>query len=255
MTIRFASLGSGSKGNATLIEYGATRVMVDCGFYLRDAENRLRALGVEPETLQGILVTHEHNDHIGGVSRLARKYAIPVYMTMGTCSVWNDPEVPALHHINPHEAFDIGELRVQPFPVPHDAREPCHYVFEGGGRRVGVISDAGSITPFMREQLSGCDALMLEFNHDVQMLADGPYPPSLRARVGGNLGHLSNVQAAQLLTQIDVSRLQHLVLTHISEKNNKPELALAAARDALGHAPEWLICARQNDGFAWRSLC
>lgn len=254
MTIRFASLGSGSKGNATLIEFGSTRVMVDCGFYLRDAENRLRAFGIEPDSLNGILVTHEHNDHIGGVSRLARKYQIPVYMTTGTHAGWNDAVVPSLHCFNPHEAFTLGDLRVQPFPVPHDAREPCHYVFEGAGRRVGVISDAGSVTPFMREQLSGCDALLLEFNHDVQMLADGPYPPSLKARVGGNLGHLSNAQAAQLLTQIDLSRLQHLVLTHISEKNNTPELALLAARGAVGHAPDWLVCAHQADGLAWRSL-
>lgn len=252
--IRFASLGSGSKGNATLIEFGSTRVMVDCGFYLRDAENRLRAFGVEPASLSGILVTHEHNDHIGGVSRLARKYQIPVWLTNGTHSAWLDPVVPTLNRFNPHESFTIGELQVQPFPVPHDAREPCHYVFAGGGFRVGVLSDAGSVTPFMRQQLSGCDALLLEFNHDVQMLADGPYPPSLKARVGGHLGHLSNEQAAQLLTQVDVSRLQHLALTHISEKNNTPELALAAARGALGHAPDWLVCAHQAKGLEWRCV-
>lgn len=252
--IRFASLGSGSKGNATIIECGATRVMVDCGFYLRDVENRLRAFDVDPASLSGILVTHEHNDHIGGVSRLARKYQIPVWLTNGTHSAWLDPVVPSLTRINPHEAFTVGELRVQPFPVPHDAREPCHYVFEGGGFRVGVLSDAGSVTPFMREQLSGCDALMLEFNYDSQMLVDGPYPPSLKARVGGNLGHLSNMQAAQLLTQIDISKLQHLALTHISEKNNTPQLALTAARDALGSAPDWLVCAHQADGLAWRCV-
>lgn len=250
--MRFASLGSGSKGNATLIESGETRVLVDCGFYLRDAENRLRALGVEPASLSGILVTHEHNDHIGGVSRLARKYQIPVWLTTGTYSVWNDPVVPGVTHINPHEAFSIGALGVQPFPVPHDAREPCHYVFSAAGFRVGVLSDAGAVTPFMREQLSGCDALLLEFNHDVQMLADGPYSPSLKLRVGGNLGHLSNAQSAALLTQIDVSRLQHLVLTHLSEKNNTPELALHAAREALGAAPEWLVCAHQANGVQWR---
>ncbi|MGH8540238.1 MAG: MBL fold metallo-hydrolase [Stenotrophobium sp.] len=252
--MRFASLGSGSKGNATLVEFGGTRVMVDCGFLLREVEKRLDRLGVEPGSLSGILVTHEHNDHLGGVARLARKHRIPVWMTAGTFASWNDPKVPDVQKFNPHESFRVGELEVHPFPVPHDAREPAHYVLSGGGRRLGVISDAGSVTAIMRERLSGCDALMLEFNHDVQMLWDGPYPPKLRDRVGGNLGHLSNAQSAALLTQIDLSRLQHLVLTHISEKNNTPELALAAATKALQHTPPWMVCAHQQEGLSWREI-
>lgn len=252
--MRFASLGSGSKGNSALIECGATRVMVDCGFFLRNVENRLRAFDVDPSTIDAILVTHEHHDHICGVSRLARKYQIPVWLTAGTYSVWDDPVVPKFTCFNPHEAFTIGDLRIQPFPVPHDAREPAHYVFEGGGQKIGVLSDAGSVTPFMRDQLTRCDALMLEFNYDPAMLAVGPYPPSIRAHVGGDYGHLSNGQAAQLLRDIDITRLQHLALTHISQKNNTPELALAAARQALGGSPEWLVCAHQADGLAWRSV-
>lgn len=252
--IRFASLGSGSKGNGTLVECGETRVLVDCGFLLREAEQRLSRLGVLAESLSAILVTHEHADHIGGVSRLARKHHIPVWMTAGTFAGWDDPYVPRLHKFNPHESFRIGALQVQPFPVPHDAREPCHYVFSDGTRRVGVLSDAGAVTPHMRSCLSGCDALMLEFNYDPEMLRVGPYPPSLKARVGGNLGHLSNQQSAELLAQMDVSRLQHLVLTHLSEKNNRPELALAAAQQALGALPPWLVCAHQQDGLDWRSI-
>ncbi|MGH8460112.1 MAG: MBL fold metallo-hydrolase [Stenotrophobium sp.] len=251
--MRFASLGSGSKGNATLVEFRSTRLLVDCGFLLREVEARLARLNVEPQTLNGILVTHEHNDHLGGVARLARKYNIPVWMTAGTFASWNDPRVPQLQRFSPHEAFEAGEIMVQPFPVPHDAREPAHYVLNGGGRRLGVLSDAGSVTPFMRECLSGCDALMLEFNHDVQMLWDGPYPPKLRDRVGGHLGHLSNAQSATLLTQIDHSRLQHLVLTHISEKNNTPELALAAAAEVMG-TPPWMVCAHQKTGLDWREI-
>ncbi|HWU67915.1 MAG TPA: MBL fold metallo-hydrolase [Stenotrophobium sp.] len=252
--MRFASLGSGSRGNATLIEAGNTRLMVDCGFLLREVEARLARFEVAPQSLCGILVTHEHNDHLGGVSRLARKYNIPVWMTAGTFASWADSRVPQVRHFNPHEAFEVGEIRVQPFPVPHDAREPAHYVLTGDGRRLGVLSDAGSVTPFMRQCLSGLDALMLEFNHDMQMLWDGPYPPKLRDRVGGHLGHLSNAQAAELLTQIDRSRLQHLVLTHISEKNNTPELALAAATSALGATPSWLVCAHQKTGLDWREI-
>lgn len=252
--MRFASLGSGSKGNATLVEYGSTRLLIDCGFLLREAEARLDRLGITPASLSGILVTHEHADHIGGVSRLARKHNIPVWMTSGTRNGWEDPHVPVLNKLNPHERFTVGDIEVQPFPVPHDAREPCHYVLHGGGKRVGVLSDAGSVTPFMRECLSGCDALMLEFNHDSEMLANGPYPPKLRDRVGGNLGHLSNAQSAALLQQIDVSRLQVLVLTHLSEKNNTPELARAAACAALGRDESWMICAHQERGLDWRVL-
>lgn len=252
--IRFASLGSGSKGNGTLVESGQTRVLLDCGFFLRDAEQRLGRFGIEAASLSAIVVTHEHADHLGGVARLARKHHIPVWLTHGTFAAWDDPLVPRVHHFSPQDVFRIGELELRPFPVPHDAREPCHYVFSDGSLRIGVLSDAGSVTPHMRACLSGLDALLLEFNYDPQMLADGPYPPPLKARVGGNLGHLSNRQSAELLKQIDCTRLQHLVLTHLSEKNNKPELALAAAREGLGDAPPWMVCAHQADGLAWREV-
>ena len=252
--IRFASLGSGSKGNATLIESGRTRLLVDCGFYLRETEERLGRLGVEPASLNAILVTHEHNDHLGGVARLSRKHGIPVWMTDGTCAAWDDPYVPELHRFSPHQGFSIGDLAVQPFPVPHDAREPCHYVFAAGGLRVGVISDAGCVTPHMRECLSACDGLMLEFNHDLHMLLTGPYSPSLKDRVGGGLGHLSNAQSADLLRRIDCTRLQHLVLTHLSEQNNTPALARAAACEALGRDEMWMVCADQSEGLAWREV-
>jgi phosphoribosyl 1,2-cyclic phosphodiesterase len=252
--IRVAMLGSGSRGNATLVQCGSTTVMVDCGFFLREAEQRLGRWGVLADQLSAILVTHEHADHLGGVARLARKHHIPVYMTHGTFAAWDDPLVPRVHRFPPEQSFRIGELDVQPFPVPHDAREPAHFVFSDGTRRVGVISDAGSVTAHMRAALSGLDALLLEFNHDVGMLARGPYPPPLKARVGGHLGHLSNIQSAALLREIDCTRLQHLALTHISEKNNTPDLALAAAREGLGQAPDWLVCAHQNEGLPWKDV-
>ena len=250
--MRFAMLGSGSRGNGTLVQAGATTVLMDCGFMLRDAESRLRRLGVEPYAVDAVVVTHEHHDHIGGVARFARKHRLPVWMSQGTKEAWRDGPVPRTHVFAPSEAFAIGDLLVQPFAVPHDAREPCHYVFGDGHFRVGALSDAGSVTDAMRAALSGCDALMLEFNHDVEMLANGPYEPPLKRRVGGPLGHLSNVQAAEFVRSLDNSRLRHLVLTHLSEKNNTPALALAAATAAIT-APE-IVCAHQDDGLSWREL-
>lgn len=249
--IRFAMLGSGSKGNATLIEHGATRVLVDCGFQLRETEARLLRLGVEPQSLAAILVTHEHSDHLGGVGRLARKHRVPVYMTYGTHRAWKDPEVPHLIRFSPHQRFEIGGLAIEPYPVPHDAGEPCQYVLRAAGLKIGILSDAGHISSHMRETLADCDALMLECNHDPQLLRDGPYHDSLKRRVGGDRGHLSNGQAAGLLDGYALARLQHLILTHLSETNNRPDLALAAVHAVIGSAPPGLRCARQQDGVDW----
>jgi len=250
--MRFAMLGSGSRGNGTLIQAGATTVLMDCGFMLRETEARLRRLGVEPYAVDAVVVTHEHADHIGGVARFARKHRLPVWMSRGTKEAWKDGPVPRTHVFEPFEAFAIGDLLVQPFSVPHDAREPCHYVFGDGRFRVGTLSDAGCFTDPMREALSGCDALMLEFNHDVEMLENGPYDRPLKQRVGGPLGHLSNVQSAEFLRAVDCSRLRHLVLTHLSEKNNTPALALAAAATAT--TPVAAVCANQDAGLSWREL-
>lgn len=265
--MRFAMLGSGSRGNGTLVQAGATIVLMDCGFMLRETESRLRRLGVEPQAVDAIVVTHEHYDHIGGVARFARKHRIPVWMSRGTREAWPDGPVPRTHCFADGESFAIGDLLVQPFAVPHDAREPCHYVFSDGRLRVGALSDAGCATEAMREALSGCDALMLEFNYDPAMLAAGPYPPALKARVGGPLGHLSNVESADFLRTLDCSRLRHLVLTHLSEKNNTPPLALAAANHGLGSDPDFthaksgsdprfceVVCAHQDAGLTWREL-
>lgn len=253
--LRFAMLGSGSKGNATLIEHGGTRVLVDCGFNLRETEMRLLRLGVEPASLAAILVTHEHGDHLAGVGRLARKHRVPVWMTYGTHRVWADAKVPHLIRFSPHQRFEIGSLAIEPYPVPHDAQEPCQYVIGAGigaaSRRIGILSDAGHLSPHMRSVLADCDALMLECNHDPQLLRDGPYPDSLKWRVGGDRGHLSNAQAAALLHGYAQQRLQHLVLTHLSETNNRPELALQAVRAVLGGDHAGLRCAHQEHGVEW----
>lgn len=252
--MRFAMLGSGSQGNGTLLQSGPTTILMDCGFMLRDTEARLRRLGVAPHDVTAVVVTHEHADHIGGVARFARKYRLPVWLTDGTRAGWRDGPVPRNQRVRCGECFTIGALTVEPFAVPHDAREPCQYVFGDGRFRVGVLSDAGAPTEAMRAALSGCDALLMEFNHDVHMLATGPYPPPLRERVGGPLGHLSNAQSAELLRALDRSRLRHLVLTHLSQKNNTPALALAAATAALDGAAHEVVCAGQDEGLSWREL-
>ena len=252
--MRFAYLGSGSRGNAAVIACGKTCVLLDCGLPLVEVDMRLARLGLGADDLAAIIVTHEHGDHIGGVAKLARRNRIPVWLTAGTRAAWKSAPEEWLHTFSPHRRFAIGDLEILPYPVPHDAREPCQYVLGDGTRRVGVLTDAGSVTPHMREVLSGLDALLLEFNHDRDMLLRGPYPASLKTRVAGGRGHLSNAQAAELLTTIDCSRLQHLVLTHLSETNNTPEHALQAAAAALGAAPEWLVCAHQDAGLDWRDV-
>ncbi len=252
--LRFASLGSGSKGNATLVESGNTRILVDCGFSLVETERRLQRLGVSPDTLTAILVTHEHGDHSNGVGRLSRRYRIPVWLTVGTFHSVRDAKFSQQHFINVHQPFAVDDLYISPFPVPHDAREPCQFIFSEGSLRLGLLTDTGSYTPHIIERLQGLDALMLECNYDAQMLARGPYPPSLKSRVGGVYGHLDNRHAAELLQQLDQRKLQHLVGMHLSEANNLPEHAHAALCTGLGCEPEWLSLATQEDGFDWREL-
>lgn len=252
--MRFALIGSGSKGNGTLIEHGQTRLLVDCGFSLRETEARLQRLDCEPESLDAILVTHEHGDHIRGVGLLARRYGVPVWATRGTVNGSRPGEVPTLNLFDVHQQLAIGDIEIQPFPVPHDAREPCQFIFSDGDRRLGLLTDTGGSTPHIHACLSGCDALILECNHDPQMLADGPYPPGLKQRVGGAWGHLSNAQAAQILTDIDTGGLQYLVAAHLSDKNNTPALARQALADALGCLPQEIEIACQEQGTDWRDV-
>lgn len=252
--MRFASLGSGSRGNATLVETGATLVMVDCGFSCRETERRLGQLGRSAQELSALLVTHEHGDHMRGVAALARKYALPVWLTRGTWRMLRDNDLPDIRYCDGDLAFAIDDLQVTPFTVPHDAREPCQYVFADGVHRLGVITDTGRVTPHIIECLDRCDALLLECNHDAQLLACGPYSATLKQRVGGPLGHLSNAQAAELLARLDTTRLQHLVAGHLSDSNNRPELARRALADALDCESHWVGIAAQDAGLDWREI-
>jgi phosphoribosyl 1,2-cyclic phosphodiesterase len=251
--MRFASLGSGSKGNALVVEGGGTRLLVDCGFGPRETVRRLARLGLAADEIDAVLVTHEHSDHIGGVARYAARHEVPVFLTHGTSLAFAPGEV--CHDvIDAHSPFSVGGLEVLPFPVPHDAREPVQFVVSDGRWRCGILTDAGFVTPHMVAMLSGCDALVLECNHDEDLLARGSYPPALKRRIAGREGHLSNRDAAGLLRQLDRRRLRHVVAAHLSEQNNLPDLARAALSEVLGCDPAWIGVADQATGFAWRSL-
>ena len=257
--MRFASLGSGSEGNALLVEAQSdattTRVLLDCGFSAKEVERRLNRLGASAEGLDAILITHEHSDHIGSALTLARKWSIPLYMSWGTArAVGADEADVDLQVLWGDEAVAIGDLSVLPYTVPHDAREPLQYVLSNGASRLGVLTDVGTSTPHISSVLSGCDALVLECNHDVRMLAESRYPQSLKARIGGNHGHLNNDAAAEILASLDRSRLRHLVAAHLSQQNNSPALAQAAMAHVLGAAPTEVVVASQGEGFAWLSL-
>ncbi|MBS1139549.1 MAG: Beta-lactamase-like protein [Proteobacteria bacterium] len=253
--IRFASLGSGSAGNALLVEHEATCLMLDCGFGLRDTVTRLQRLGRQPADLAGILVTHEHGDHVGGVFRMARKFGLPIWMTHGTWGGCRENDAGLdLRIIDSHRPFSVGELEVLPFPVPHDAREPVQYVFSGAGTRLGVLTDIGETTPHVCDVLSGCAGLVLEFNHDAGMLERSAYPTSLKRRIAGRYGHLENLAAARFLKLIDCSNLQHLVAAHLSERNNLPELVVSLISETLGRSKDWVGVATPDQGFDWRSL-
>ena len=252
--MRFASLGSGSRGNATLVEAGATLVMIDCGFSCRETERRLSRLGRTAADLSALLVTHQHGDHVRGIPLLARKYDLPVWLTRGTHRALRDNDIPRLQYFDGHADFSIDDLQVRPFTVPHDAREPCQFVFEHQALRLGVLTDTGRMTPHIIECLDACDALLLECNHDTDMLATGPYSALLKRRVGGPLGHLSNAQAGSLLSRLDCSRLQHLVAAHLSDKNNHPQLAQAELAKVLDCETDWIAVAEQETGLDWRSI-
>ncbi len=252
--IRFACLGSGSRGNATLVECGTTLLMVDCGFSIAETESRMARLGREPSQLTGILITHEHGDHIAGLGRIARNWDVPVWLSAGTRRGLKDRSLPVATEIAPGTTFAIGDLEIQPVAVVHDSREPTQFVFSNGAERLGYLTDIGEVTPHVVESFSGLDAFLLEANHDLDMLAAGPYTNRLKKRVGGRYGHLNNGQAADLLLAVDRSRLKHVVAAHISEKNNTPELARAALADALGCEHDWVGTAHQDLGLEWREV-
>ena len=252
--IRFASLGSGSKGNALLVESGRTRVLLDCGFGPREMVRRLARLGVGPESVSAVLVTHEHADHVGGAARCAARFGWSIHASHGTAAAAGQLADAPVRRFDSHAAFAIDDLEIRPYPVPHDAREPTQFVLSDGGLRLGVLTDAGTITPHIVSMLQACAALVLECNHDAGMLADGRYPPALKQRIGGGFGHLENGAAAELLRRLGGVGLRHVVAAHLSEENNTPALARTALAEALGCDAEWIGVASQATGFDWREV-
>ncbi|GAB3625517.1 MBL fold metallo-hydrolase [Pandoraea terrae] len=256
--MRFASLGSGSEGNALLVEASegasTTRILLDCGFSMREVERRLLARSVEASSLDAIVITHEHADHIGSALTLSRKHAIPLYMSWGTGQAVKGAAGADVRWCRSDVSLAIGAIELLPYTVPHDAREPLQFVFGDGQRRLGVLTDVGSATAHLIGVLGGCDALVLECNHDREMLAASKYPPSLRARIGGTYGHLANDTAAEILAALDRTRLQRVIAAHLSEQNNSPALATAALAAVLGTAAAEILVATQADGFGWQTL-
>jgi phosphoribosyl 1,2-cyclic phosphodiesterase len=256
MSMRFACLGSGSQGNALVVEAGNTRLLLDCGFTLQETVIRLARLGLEPDTIDAVVVTHEHGDHICGVARFARKFGIPVWLTHGTLRSAGKAfgKLSGVNIIEGYQRFSIKDVELEPYPVPHDAQEPAQFVFGNGSLRLGVLTDTGCSTPHIEAVLSDCDALVLECNHDARMLANSDYPESLKRRVGGRFGHLENAAAASLLARLNCNRLQHVIAAHLSQKNNTPLLAQEILSDALNCEVAWIGVATQSEGFGWRQL-
>ncbi len=250
--MKFASLGSGSEGNATLVVSGDTHLLVDCGFTLAQLTLRLARLGLTPDAIGAVLVTHEHGDYIRGVGPLCRKYQLPVFLSSGTLSTGRLGKLPAAFSIEAGCEFCIESLQIQPVAVPHDAQQPLQFVFHSQNKKLGLLTDLGSLTEHVIHAYSHCDGLLVEANHDPIMLACGPYPASLKRRVGGQWGHLSNAQTAHLLRELDTSRLQRLVVGHISQTNNTRALAQSAITEVLPHLDIHFAC--QAQGFDWQHI-
>lgn len=255
--MRFASLGSGSRGNALVVQAEDTCVLLDCGLGVRHIIAGLVELGLALEDLDAIFITHEHADHIKGVRSLQKKCGVPVYMTYGTAVAGKCLDLPMLKVLEGFEAVVVGDLGVQPIAVPHDAREPCQFIVSqyahSNSMKLGLLTDLGSFTPHIISAYAECDAVVLECNHDEEKLEQGPYPYSLKQRVRGDWGHLSNTQASQLLASFDSDKLQWIVIAHISQKNNSDALARQAL-EAVFPYRDRIVMADQESGFPWLEL-
>ncbi len=247
--MRFASLGSGSRGNGSIVASQTTILLVDCGFHYKEALHRLKRLSLDPEDLDGILVTHEHSDHVSGVEALANRHSIPVYASRGT---WIEIGINRFNKsINIKDFFSIGDIDISPVTVPHDAREPLQFVFHCEGTRLGILSDLGSVSSRVIEGYQDLDAILVEFNHDLELLEKGPYPAFLKTRVSSDFGHLNNAQASELLQRIVSDRLKTVVACHISETNNDTFRVKQALDHVLEHQDVQRLVASQSDGFPW----
>lgn len=255
--LRFKSLGSGSTGNATLIEVAGrrpVRLLVDCGLGLKQLSVRLAQAGLADGDIGALFITHEHSDHIGCARQFARRYRVPVWMSRGTYEGIGSPDFDGLlNTARDGESIDLGDLQIMPFTVPHDAREPLQLTCTDGAAKLGILTDLGHATTHLLAHLAHCDALLLESNHDSELLARSTYPPFLKRRVGGMYGHLSNIAAGAIARSLLHGGLKHLVAAHLSIQNNRPELARQALSDGLGSTTE-LVIADAGSGTPWLAI-
>jgi phosphoribosyl 1,2-cyclic phosphodiesterase len=257
--LRFKSLGSGSSGNATLVQARdgttVTHLLVDCGLGVREFTRRLGRAGLLADQIDGIFITHEHADHIGSARSLALRHRIPIWMGAGTYTAIGEPDFDGLLRIaRDGEVIALGDLRFTPFTVPHDAREPLQLHCTDGDARLGFLTDLGHVTAHVLSHLAGCGSLLLECNHDPDMLANGPYPHFLKRRVGGDWGHLANRVAAETAAALQPAGLRQVVAAHLSRTNNHPALARAALAGALGCTPADIPVADAATGCGWMDV-
>lgn len=243
MGVSVSVIASGSRGNAAMVESSSARILVDAGLSCRETFKRLKALGRDPREISAVLITHEHSDHVYGLATLAKKLNVPVFMTGATHQAWaralrdesgDLPKIGKLELFSAGRPFQIADITVTPFTIPHDAADPVGFTFRAEGTKIAITTDLGYLPASVRDQLRGCDVLMVESNHDVEMLRVGPYPWSVKQRVMSRVGHLSNESLAQFFAQYYDGGASYIVLAHISQENNHPEVALRAAEDALG---------------------
>jgi phosphoribosyl 1,2-cyclic phosphodiesterase len=259
--LRFKSLGSGSTGNATVVEARSgtlcTRILIDCGLGIRVLDSRLAQAGLAVEDIDAIFITHEHSDHIGCVHKLSLRHRIPVYMSRGTYEGTGGAEFDGLLRLAADGVqIELGALQIVPFTVPHDAREPLQLSCGDGASRLGVLTDLGHATAHVLSHLQGCAAMLLECNHDPELLAASSYPAFLKRRVGGLHGHLANSVSAEIAATLRASGLRQVVAAHLSQQNNRPDLARAALSQALGCSPgdDAIGVASAAEGSIWRTV-
>ncbi len=237
--MRVCVLGSGSSGNAVVVESQGVRLLLDAGFSCRELERRMRSMAIEPKSIAAVLLTHEHEDHVRGVARFAGRHDIPIWATEGTVAgaKLRGATAAPLRTLHSGKPVEVAGFQVEPFAIPHDAREPVGFVLEDGfGRRLGLVADLGARSRLAWGRLRDLDVLLLETNHDLEMLRSGPYPWSLKQRIAGGHGHLSNRAAAEGLPELLTDRLRAVVLYHLSRTNNLPALAFEAIAEQLDSA-------------------
>ena len=257
--LRFKSLGSGSSGNATLVEArsgtNTTRLLIDCGLRLRDLEARLIEAGTSAEELNAIFITHEHGDHIGCARSFVKRYSTPLWMSQGTWLAISDeawqPHANLFNVARDGYPIELGNMQALPFTLPHDAREPLQLRCSDGNRHVGIVTDLGHPSSHVVASLQGCHALLLEANHDPDLLQASTYPNFLKQRVAGPWGHLANHAAADLLQKVMHDQLSNVLAAHLSERNNTPTLARTSLSHALNCAPSEVNVADPVTGSEW----